>query len=403
MANIQMTNKPRFELAPLAIAMVVILSLSACGGGGGGGGGGFAGNPVSALPPAASAADTASGTVPASANSSASSDADANATTTAPASPAAASRPLSWRGVSLAGAEFGESKLPGTYGVDYIYPANDSVGYYKGKGMNLVHLPFRWERLQPQLNQAFDPVELDRLKSLVEATTTQGVDVLLDPHNYARYRGEIVGSAAVPDTAFADFWQRLALQFKDDPRILFGLMNEPNSMPTETWVSAANAGIAAIRGTGAANVITVPGNGWTGAHSWSQNFYGTPNAQAMLGVSDSGNNLVFEVHQYLDADSSGQAATCVSPTIGVERLSDFTAWLKANGKRGLLGEFAGGDNDTCRQAVSATLQYMKDNGDQWAGWVWWAGGPWWDEYIYTIEPKAGSDRPQMQWLLPYLN
>jgi len=391
-----MTSKPRTELAQLAIAMAVMLSLFACGGGGGGGGG-FAGSPVAALPPSASTTAIAPETA------SANADADANATTTAPAAPGAASRPLSWRGASLAGAEFSESKLPGTYGTDYIYPANDSVAYYKGKGMNLVRLPFRWERLQPQLNQALDPVELDRLKGLVEAATTQGVDVLLDPHNYARYRGEIVGSAAVPHTAFADFWQRLALQFKDNPRILFGLMNEPNTMPTETWVSAANAGIAAIRGTGATNVITVPGNAWTGAHSWSQNFYGTPNAQAMLGVSDSGNNLLFEVHQYLDGDSSGQSATCVSPTIGVERLRDFTAWLKAKGKRGLLGEFAGGDNETCRQAVSATLQYMKDNGDQWAGWVWWAGGPWWGDYIYTIEPKAGSDRPQMQWLSPYLN
>jgi endoglucanase len=363
---------------------------------------------VSVLPPSASAAVIASETATetASASAAAAAPANANATTTAPqspTSPATTSPPLAWRGVSLAGAEFGEGNLPGTYGVDYIYPANEGVGYYKAKGMNLVRVPFRWERLQPQLNQDFDATELGRLKSLVDAATAQDVDVLLDPHNYARYRGEIVGSAAVPHQAFADFWQRLALQFKDNPHILFGLMNEPHSMATETWVAAANAGIAAIRGTGATNVITVPGNGWTGAHSWSQNFYGTPNAQAMLNVTDSGNKLVFEVHQYLDADSSGTSATCVSPTIGVERLRDFTGWLKANGKRGLLGEFAGGDNDTCRQAVSATLQYMKDNGDQWAGWVWWAGGPWWGDYFYTIEPKAGTDRPQMQWLSPYLN
>ena len=399
-----MTNKPRIEISPLAIAMVVILSLSACGGGGGGG---FAGSPASVLPPSASAVVIASETASETASASASASPNANATTAAPQSPttpATTSPPLSWRGVSLAGAEFGESKLPGSYGADYIYPANESVGYYKAKGMNLVRVPFRWERLQPQLNQDFDAAELARLKSLVDAAAAHGVDVLLDPHNYARYRGEIVGSDAVPHTAFADFWRRLALQFKDNPHILFGLMNEPHSMATETWVAAANAGIAAIRGTGASNVITVPGNGWTGAHSWSQNFYGTPNAQAMLNVTDSGNKLLFEVHQYLDGDSSGQSATCVSPTIGVERLRDFTGWLKANGKRGLLGEFAGGDNDTCRQAVSATLQYMKDNGDQWAGWVWWAGGPWWPaDYIYDIEPKAGSDRPQMQWLAPYLN
>lgn len=381
-----MTNRTRIELPQFAMALTFTLSLSGCGGGGGSGGG-FASNLDSAPQTTAPATVTA----------------PAPATATAPASPSATSPGLSWRGVSLAGAEFGESKLPGTYGVDYIYPSHASVGYFKGKGMNLIRLPFRWERLQPQLNQILDPVELNRLKSLVDAATTDGVNVLLDPHNYARWHDEIVGSAAVPHTSFADFWQRLALEFKDNPRVLFGLMNEPNTMPTETWVAAANAGIAAIRAAGATNVITVPGNGWTGAHGWSQSYYGTPNAQAMLAVTDSGDNLVFEVHQYLDADSSGVSANCVSETIGVERLRDFTDWLKTHGKRGMLGEFAGGDNETCRIAVSAMLQYMRDNANQWAGWVWWAGGPWWNDYIYSIEPQGSTDRAQMKWLAPYLN
>lgn len=377
-----MTRNFSFELPLVAMALTLGSSLSGCGGGGGG----FAGDPASAAAAA-----------PASAPAPAPSPAPALA------SPPAAGPGLSWRGVSLAGAEFGESKLPGTYGTDYIYPTSASAGYYQGKGMNLVRLPFRWERLQPQLNQALDPVELDRLKRFVDATTADGMDVLLDPHNYARWHGDIVGSAAVPYTSFADFWQRLALQFKNNPRVLFGLMNEPNSMPTETWVAAANAAIAAIRATGATQVIAVPGNAWTGAHSWSQSFYGTPNAKAMLAVTDSGNNMVFEVHQYLDADSSGTSADCVSGAIGVERLQDFTSWLKTNGKRGLLGEFAGGANETCRVAISAMLQYMKDNDGQWAGWAWWAGGPWWGDYMYTLEPQGGTDRAQMNWLTPYLN
>lgn len=391
-----MTHRTSLASPKLAKALALSLPLLGCGGGGGGAGS----NLVSALPaPAATSAPA-----PAATPGPALGLATAPAATPAPATaPASASNPgLSWRGVNLAGAEFGESKLPGAYGTDYIYPSNASVGYYKAKGMNLIRLPFRWERLQPQLNQAVDPDELDRLKNFVDAATAEGMSVLLDPHNYARWHGDIVGSAAVPDTSFADFWQRLALQFKDNPRVLFGLMNEPNSMPSETWVAAANAGIAAIRATGAINVITVPGNGWTGAHSWSQGFYGTPNAQAMLAVTDSGNNLVFEVHQYLDADSSGQSATCVSETIGVERLRDFTDWLKTNGKRGMLGEFAGGNNDTCRAAISSMLQYIKDNDSQWAGWVWWAGGPWWGDYIYTIEPQGNTDRAQMTWLAPYL-
>ena len=83
---------------------------------------------------------------------------------------------------------------------------------------------------------------------------------------------------------------------------MFNLVNEPHTMPTEQWVGAANAAIAAIRVAGASNVIHVPGNAWTGAHGWNSSYYGTPNAKAMLDIVDPIDNLFFEAHQYLDSD-----------------------------------------------------------------------------------------------------
>lgn len=44
------------------------------------------------------------------------------------------------------------------------------------------------------------------------------------------------------------------------------------------------------------------GNAWTGAHSWFQDWYGTPNSEVMDGIVDAGDNFVFEIHQYLDGD-----------------------------------------------------------------------------------------------------
>jgi endoglucanase len=316
---------------------------------------------------------------------------------------AAAAPLIKWRGVNLAGAEFTPNTLPGTYGHQYIYPNVNSVDYYKTKGMNLVRLPFLWERLQPTLNSSFDANELARLKAFVDSTTAKGVSVLIDPHNYARYRQQVIGSTAVPYTAFGDFWSRLATVFKGNPRVLFGLMNEPYGMATESWVSAANEAIRRIRATGATNTIAVPGNGWSGAHSWAANWYGTPNAQAMLQITDSGRNMVIEAHQYLDADSSGTSPVCTSPTIGAQRLAVFTAWLRANGKRGLLGELAGANNDTCKQALAGMLAYMESNSDVWAGWTYWAGGPWWGDSMFNIEPTNGVDRPMMATLQPYLD
>ena len=49
-------------------------------------------------------------------------------------------------GVNLAGAEFGEGSLPGTYGQHYTYPTHAEVDYFTGIGMNVFRVPFRWER-----------------------------------------------------------------------------------------------------------------------------------------------------------------------------------------------------------------------------------------------------------------
>jgi endoglucanase len=300
---------------------------------------------------------------------------------------------VTFTGVNLAGADFGEGSLPGTYGVHYTYPTASEVNYFIGKGMNTFRLPFRWERLQQSLNSPFNAAELSRLDTFVNYATDKGAYVVLDPHNYARYFGNVIGGAAVSNAAFGDFWSRLANEYKDNDRVIFGLMNEPNSMPTEQWRDAANAAIVAIRNMGATNLILVPGNAWTGAHSWTQNWYGTPNSVAMLGIVDPGNNFAFDVHQYLDTDSSGSSSTIVSETVGQERLVSFTNWLHANNRRGFLGEFAVansrigmGGTQIGDEAINNMLDYIEANGDVWLGWTWWAAGPWWGEYMFTLEP-----------------
>jgi endoglucanase len=319
---------------------------------------------------------------------------------------------LAYRGVNLASAEFsvdawGNGAIPGTHGVDYIYPdpayINYSADYYINKGMSTFRVPFRWERLQPTRRAPFDTTELSRLKTTVNRLVSQGKTVIIDPHNYARYGTALIGSAAVPVEDFSDFWSRLATEFKDSPQIIFGLMNEPHDMSTEQWVRAANAAITAIRGTGATHLILVPGNGWTGAYSWSQNWYGTPNASAMLQIVDSANNFAFEVHQYLDSDSSGNQESCVSGTIGSERMLDFTHWLRANGRKGFLGEFGAGTSTVCQSALDDILYHLEANADVYLGWTYWAGGPWWGNYYFSLEPTNGVDRPQMTVLLRHLD
>jgi endoglucanase len=304
---------------------------------------------------------------------------------------------LVYTGVNLAGAEFTDSVLPGEYNGHYTYPTRSEVDYFVGKGANTFRLPFRWERLQRSLNAPFDAAEFGRVDEFVTYATSKGGYVVLDPHNSARYYGTVVGTGSVSRAAFSDFWSRLATRYKGNDHVIFGLTNEPNNMPsTEHWVASANAAIAGIRATGASNLILVPGNGWSGGHSWGENWYGTPNAVAMLGVSDPLDHYAFEVHQYLNADTSGGSDDVVSPTIGRERLQSFTQWLRQHGERGFLGEFGAPRSGVGKLALDDMLDYIDANDDVWAGWTYWAAGPWWGDYMFTVEPTpSGGDRPQM--------
>ena len=111
----------------------------------------------------------------------------------------------------------------------------------------------------------------------------------------------------------------------------------------------------------------------------------------MGNLTDPSDKIVYEMHQYLDADGSGTSATCVSTTIGAERIADATAWLKANNKKGILGEYAGGANSVCETAVTGLLDALVADSDVWMGAIWWGAGPWWgNSYIYALEPPMGS-------------
>jgi endoglucanase len=320
---------------------------------------------------------------------------------------------VKYRGVNLSGAEWGgfpKTPLP----VYPYYPNQMEATYFSGKNMNLMRFPFRWERLQPTLNGALDATELTKIKTSVNYALAAGQYVVLDQHNSARYAPAsteyLVGSAEVPVSAFANFWGKLAAEYKNEPRVMFGLTNEPYDIKFSTLVSAYNAAIVAIRATGAKNTVFVSGNQWSSASAWNNFMFvgGEPNSNglSLLGVTDSGNNLVFEAHQYLDQAGTGYGTECYSSTVGADKLSAFTSWLKTSGKRGYLGEFGAPNTTTCQTAVTGMLQHMKDNASVYVGWSWWAAGAGWgkkDPLGLNIEPyDDGSDDPKINWLVPFL-
>lgn len=297
-----------------------------------------------------------------------------------------------FRGINLSGAEFGDRH--GVPNQQYTYPSEKIVAYFRAKGLNTVRLPFLWERLQPVLDQKLDDAELGRLQQSVDMMRKAGMQVILDPHNYATYDGRQIGSRVVSSDDFADFWKRLAAVFANVDGVSFGLMNEPHDLDAERWLPSVNAAIAAIRETGAKNLILVPGTAWTGAHSWL-----ATSADVMLGTKDPADNFAFEVHQYLDSNFSGTHATCSRADDALAAINTMTDWLRTNGKRGYLGEFGAGGEADCVKGLSAMVQAVNGAKDVWTGWTYWVAGDWWPPTEpLNITPVKGVDRPQLSAL-----
>jgi len=302
------------------------------------------------------------------------------------------------RGINLAGAEFNDDKIPGVHGQDYIYPAERHIDYYKSRGFDVVRLPFRWERLQRALYGDLDAVELGRIKTFVAAARTRDMKVILSPHNYGRYSIDgtfaLIGSGRVPIDAFADFWRRVATEFAGDAAVYaFSLMNEPHDSGG-LWKSAAQAGLEAIRRSDRERLVLAPGDQWSGAWSWrrfNNNFL----------LEDATGNLVYEAHQYFDANRSGKyregyALSGAYPDLGIDLVRPFARWLQEHRVAGIITEF-GVPNDDPRwlEIIDRFLPWLAGQN---IPWVYWAGGPWWGSYPLSAEPRDGIDAPVMSIL-----
>ncbi|KAI0259893.1 endoglucanase [Gloeopeniophorella convolvens] len=300
-------------------------------------------------------------------------------------------------GVSESGAEFGNTVIPGTLGKDYTWPSPSSIDFFVSNGFNTFRIPFLVERLSPPstgLTGPFDSTYLGGLTTacclfIVNYITGKGAYAVIDPHNYMIYNG-----APISDTnTFQTWWTNLASQFKSNTHVIFDVMNEPNGIPASTAFALNQAAVNGIRASGATSqLILAEGTSWTGAWTWTS----SGNAAAFGAIKDPNNNIAIQMHQYLDSDGSGTSETCVSPTIGSERLADATAWLKANNLKGFLGEIGAGSNADCITAVQGALCSMQQSG-VWLGALWWAAGPWWGTYYQSIEPPSG---PAIAQILP---
>ena len=231
------------------------------------------------------------------------------------------------RGIVDAGGEFGyapttertskfSNRNPGKYDRAYHYDTAATFEFLASRGIELVKIPFRWERLQPRLGGRLDRDELRRLRGVTARAGAAGLDVVLDMHNFGAYyaaRGGqgvrcAIGQRRCSVRDFADAWERIAKAFKTTEAVAaYTLMTEPvamkpvgNRSAPEVWRRASQAAVTAIRRVGERDAtLFVSGYHWSGAYDWSR-----WNPEPW--ITDPSDATRYEAHHYWDQDHSGR-------------------------------------------------------------------------------------------------
>ena len=300
-------------------------------------------------------------------------------------------------GVSLCGAEFGINNLPGKLNINYTYPTADEIKYFSQKGIHVVQLPIRWERIQKEIGGPLDAVEMKEIKSFLNSCHKEGISVIINLHNFGRYiRGNkelIIGSPQLPVTYFKDVWQKIAQELKGSGNIYaYDLMNEPHDMLFMPWSKIAQAGIEGIRQSDWQNPIMVEGDQYSTAGCWVRF------NDELKYLKDPSSKIIFNAHCYFDYDNSGKYQrdfdhNNVNPYTGIQKVKPFVDWLLKNKFYGFVGEFGVPKTDSRWLIVLENfLNYLDKNN---ISGTYWAAGPWWKNYSLSIEPEDGQDQPQM--------
>ena len=296
------------------------------------------------------------------------------------------------------------------------YQGNDGAGqmqhFVKNDGLNAFRLPVGWQYLvNNELGGTLDSTSMTKYDALVQACLDTGAYCIIDIHNYARWNGEIIGQGGPKDSDFASLWSQLATKYAKQTKVVMGIVNEPHdskrhilrreigvfidimiAVPDMTmWATSVQAAVTAIRKAGATeHTILLPGTGYTSAESFVSSGSG-PALAKITNADGSTDNLVFDVHKYLDSDNSGTHAACVGNDISAA-FAPLATWLRQEKRQALLSEIGGGSSTaSCMTDVCQVADYLNQNSDVYLGMLGWAAGSFDPtSYVLSLTPTQSG-------------
>ncbi|KAF7318318.1 Glycoside hydrolase family 5 protein [Mycena chlorophos] len=311
--------------------------------------------------------------------------------------PAPRAGTLKFTGVNIPGFDFG-CDTSGNCNEGAAYPpltqyygadgAGQMTHFVNDDKYNTFRLPVAWQYLVGyEVSNPLNTTNLAVYDALVQACLGTGAYCIVDIHNYARWNGAIIGQGGPTNAQFAATWSQLAAHYKNESKIIFGVMNEPHDIPNITlWAGSVQAAVTAIRNAGATEqIILLPGSDYASA----QQFISDGSAAALSTVVNpdgSFTNLIFDVHKYLDSDNSGTHSECVTNNIE-DAWEPLAQWLRTNNRQAFNTETGGGYDDSgCLTYMCEQIAYQAQNSDVFLGYVGWAAGNFYVGYVLSELP-----------------
>ncbi|KAG8923160.1 hypothetical protein FRC00_006551, partial [Tulasnella sp. 408] len=273
---------------------------------------------------------------------------------------------------------------------------HDALPKSSARGMNTFRLPIGWQYATPTLGGSFDPTMWSNYySSLVKCCLAlPGAYCVIDIHNWARWNNDIIGQT-MSDTPYIRLWQMIASQYASEPRVIFGLMNEPYKLNLSAWAATLQRVVTAIRAIAPRHVILLPGVEFAHADTFLSSGTATT-LDAIINPDGSKDNLLFDLHQWLDRGNLGTNSVCVTDNIAV--FGPVVNWLRCNKRKAFLSATGGGNaaSDSCMAGstfMCKQMSYLFSNSDVIVGYTGWAAGSYDTSYIYDETPAWPANIP----------
>ena len=246
------------------------------------------------------------------------------------------------------------------------------------------------------------------IKAFVDLLTANGIAAILDLHRSwpgsSMPRDE---QTCMPDADHSEaFWTSVANTFRGNGSVLFDLFNEPCAPSWSCWANGGNCGadnqgtitytavgmtqlLAAVRATGATNIVIIAGNQY--AHDLSRWLANKPN--------DTLSPPQIMAAQHMYGDECGTNNACLTPSSQYGDVAAIAASYPV-----IMGEFGGSygggadENQGCGLAIPvAIMAFLNGLGQSYTAWNWnWNGisgncnnG----DFPLTLNGNAGSASP----------